>query len=113
MHQIIFHSQELEKRWQTLPFLEQMANIGSEFERAIKWKNKKNHKLMTNAFYRALELIDFTRQAHVTDDGKMTELSRARELAVDFFAGKNIYRSTDDQWHKYFYPFHFALKRNG
>ncbi len=28
-------------RWHKISFLKQMANIGSEIERAISWKNKK------------------------------------------------------------------------
>ena len=107
-----YHSNELEQRWKTISFREQMANIGSEFERAIKWKNKGKIKLMTPAFYRALELIDFTRLAHVGESSIMFELSRARELAVDFFVGDNIYRSTDRQWYNFFHPFHYALKKN-
>ena len=47
-------------RWQELSFFEQMANIGSEIERAIKWKNKNNAQYCRMAFERALELLDLT-----------------------------------------------------
>jgi len=40
--------------WQKLSFFEQMANIGSEVERTIKWKNKGNAEYSRLAFGRAL-----------------------------------------------------------
>jgi hypothetical protein len=50
---MIYHNPKFRKRWQKLNFFEQMANIGSEVERAILWreKDKEYSKL---AIYRAL-----------------------------------------------------------
>ena len=47
-------------RWGQLSFIEQMANIGSEVERALNWRIKKNTDYAQKAFERALELIDLT-----------------------------------------------------
>ena len=47
-------------RWSQLSFLEQMANIGSEVERALNWRIKNNVDYAQKAFERALELIDLT-----------------------------------------------------
>ena len=106
----IFHT-NLADRWHTLSIFEQMANIGAEVGRAISWQNKKNKKMSKNAFYRALELVDFT-----VNDSKNTkslkEILRMRELMVDYFVGCNEYNSTDEQWEKYFYPFNFAARNN-
>lgn len=98
-------------RWQELSFVEQMANIGSEVERAIKWKNKNNAQYCQMAFERALELLD------LTIDGKkdincLRELLRLREVLADYFAFDNIYGSSDEKWHNYFYAFSFAARRN-
>jgi hypothetical protein len=46
--------------WNRLSFFEQMANIGSEIERAISWKKKGRPEISGRAFERALELIDLT-----------------------------------------------------
>ena len=46
--------------WQELSFFEQMANVGSEVERTISWKNKGNLEYSQKAFERALELLDLT-----------------------------------------------------
>ena len=95
--------------WCKLSLIEQMANIGSEVERAIKWKNKGKEAIAYNAFTRALELFDLT----INDDKnskRLKETTRARELWGDFFTGKNIYKNTDKSWRKYFYNFNFAAR---
>ncbi len=102
----IFHK-DIKNRWHQLSLVEQMANIGAEVGRAINWRKKGEEKMWKNAFYRALELIDFT-----IDDQKnknsLKEILRVRELLVDYFFGDNIYHSTDRDWEKYFYPFTLA-----
>ncbi|MBU4293852.1 MAG: hypothetical protein KJ770_07365, partial [Actinobacteria bacterium] len=50
----------LEERWRNLSFFEQMANIGSEVERALSWQAKGNREYCLLAFERSLELLDFT-----------------------------------------------------
>ena len=44
-------------RWSQLSFLEQMANIGSEVERALNWRLKNNTAYCQLAAERALELV--------------------------------------------------------
>lgn len=105
------HQQLAGGRWQELSFFEQMANIGSEVERTIKWKNKNNREYAEKAFIRALELFDLT-AADNKNKKRLKEILRARETFADYFAGKNIYCSTDEQWQKYFYAFNFAARLN-
>ena len=98
-------------RWQGLTFFEQMANIGSEVERAIKWKNKGNTEYSRMAFERALELLDLTMD-NKKSGSRLKELARVRETLADYFVFENIYGSSDEKWQKYFYVFNFAA-RNG
>lgn len=49
-----------ERRWAELPFITQMANIGSEVGRVYKWKLKGNPEMAQKAFIRALDLFDLT-----------------------------------------------------
>lgn len=104
----IFHK-NLKNRWCQFSLVEQMANIGAEVGRAINWRKKGKEEIWKNAFYRALELIDFT-----VDDPKnknsLKEILRVRELLVDYFAGENIYHSTDKDWEKYFYYFNYSAR---
>lgn len=98
-------------KWQDLSFFEQMANIGSEVERTIKWKNKGNQDYANQAFERALELFDITVD-DVKNRKRLTEILRAREIFADFFVGGNNYNSADKQWQNYFYAFNFAARVN-
>ena len=48
------------ERWAEMPFIVQMANIGSEVGRTFKWKRKGNENMAKGAFVRALDLFDLT-----------------------------------------------------
>ncbi len=93
-------------RWEKMSFAEQMANIGSEVERAISWKKKNNLKYSREAFFRALELADFT-IADKRNKKRLGELCRVREVLVDYFFGDNLYKSSDLLWQKYFRAFNW------
>ena len=97
-------------QWSTLSLCEQMANIGSEVERAIKWKSKNNQEYAYRAFIRALELLDLS----LMDEKNRTrckELCRVRETLADYFYFDNTYHSTDAAWHRYFHAFTWAAQR--
>lgn len=96
-------------RWKSFSFLEQMAHIGSEVERAILWKEKGDQGYSRLAFIRALELLDLTIPLLVKSPARLRELTRLRELLVDYFAGNNLYSSSDQLWRNYFYAFNYAI----
>lgn len=98
-------------RWNSMPFLEQMANIGSEVERALNWQAKRNDMYSRKAIERALELIDLSLDG-ITTPSRLKELARVREAVVDFFMGTNQFRSTDASWRAYFLPFAYAARRD-
>lgn len=101
------HKELAAGRWENLTFIEQIANIGNEVERAIKWKNKNNPDYCEKAFHRALELIDLTLNCE-KKFSRLKEIARAREMLVDYFAYDNQYQSSESSWHKYFYQFNFV-----
>ena len=106
-----FKHKDLAKgRWKQLSFLEQMANIGSEVERALKWQAKHNTAYCQKAFERALELIDLTLDS-VTGFSRLKELARLREALVDYFFGTNQFMSTENSWRKYFSHFTYAARK--
>lgn len=102
------HKELAAGRWQTLSFMEQMANIGSEVERAIKWRSK-NPELSRNAFHRGLELLWLTK-GDPRNRARLRELTRLYEVLVDYFHGENHYRSSDELWRNYFRPFQRAAR---
>lgn len=107
----VHHATLAAGRWRTFSFLDQMANIDSEVERALNWIQKGNPQYSERAFFRALELLDLTiadpRHVH-----RLRELTRIRELLVDYFQGSNEYGSSDELWRRYFGAFTRAARRN-
>lgn len=97
-------------RWARLPFIDQMAHIGSEVERALIWRAKGHAIYSRQAAERALELLDFTLDA-VQGRPRLKEIARLREAIVDYFMGENQYRSTEELWRKYFGGFTYAARR--
>jgi len=104
------HKQLASGGWAKLSLMEQMANIGSEVERTISWRNKKNYDYSKRAFERALELLDLTIE-NPKRKSCLKELLRLREILVDYFVFDNEYSSSDQLWRNYFYPFNFAARR--
>lgn len=98
-------------RWKELPFVEQMANIGGEVERALRWREKNNGEYSRKAFVRALELIDLTLE-YSDKHSRLKEIARLREVLVDYFYGTNEFKSTDSSWRKYFSHFNYAARRD-
>ena len=98
-------------RWQGFSLMEQMANVGSEVERALQWKEKSDADYSIKASDRALELLDLT-----LDDPKnktrLKEVARAREALVDYFYGANQFESSKESWRRYFLEFAYAARRN-
>jgi hypothetical protein len=106
---LVHHTDLTQDRWNKFTFFEQMANVGSEVERAIKWKNKENKEYSSLAFERALELLDLT-IADNKNTKRLKEIARVREALADYFAFDNEYKSTDKSWQNYFYAFNWAAR---
>ena len=98
-------------RWSALPFVEQMANIGSEVERALNWQTKHNVDYSQKAYERSLELVDLTLDCAISFT-RLKELARVREAIVDYFFGSNQFMSTESSWRKYFSGFTYAVRGN-
>ena len=103
------HSELASGRWARMPLAEQMANIGSEVERALNWQAKSNAEYTKKAFERALELLDLT-MASVTNYAHIREVARLREAIADYFFGSNECNSTGASWRKYFMPFYYSVR---
>jgi len=107
---IIYHKGLTQKSWNSKNIFEQMANIGAEIGRAINWrhKDKRNFQL---ALMRGLELLDLTIK-DPKNKNRLKELFRLREILLDYFYGKNEYKTSDKFLNKYFYDFNYAARKN-
>lgn len=104
------HTQLAAGAWASMPFIEQMANIGSEFERALNWRRKNNEDYAQKAFDRSLELISLTIE-NIAFDARLKEITRLREILIDFFLGANEYASSENALRKYFMQFAYACRK--
>ena len=84
-----YHQQLAAGRWQQFSLVTQLANIGSEVERAIKWKQKGNDEYFQRAFERMLELIDLT-VADPKNRKRLKEVLCAREKCWWIFSCMTI-----------------------
>lgn len=103
-----YHSKELAKRWKKMPLVEQMANIGSEVYRAMRWQGK-NQQSFELAYTRALELFDLT----IADSRwkkRLKELTRLREVFCDAILGGKEYNSSLADIERYFFYFAVASR---
>jgi hypothetical protein len=96
-------------RWFTFSLAEQLANIGSEVQRAMRARG--DEKRFDNAVSRALELFHLT----ISDPRwrkRLKEIVRVRELFCDAALGGNEYGTTFEDLNKYFYYFAYAARIN-
>jgi hypothetical protein len=108
---MIQHKELAAGRWQKMPLVEQLAHVGSEVERALKWREKNDPEYSRMAADRALELLDLTLDC-TKGYTKLKEVARVREALVDYFYCDNSFKSTPESWRKYFMYFAYAARRN-
>jgi hypothetical protein len=103
------HKELAAGRWFRLSLVEQLANTGSEVERALNWQQRGNNEYRTRAVERALELLDLT-IADARNRRRLKELTRVREVLVDYFYADNRFGSSPARWRAYFNAFAVAAR---
>ena len=77
------HSSLADGRWFKMSIAEQMGNVGSEYERALKWKERGQTSYFEQALRRMLELFDLTIADPRWRNHRLKELCRVREIVRD------------------------------
>ena len=96
-------------RWFEFSIFVQMANIGCDIDRAVRWRDKGDQDRSKGAFDRAMELIDLTIADPKNKGGTRKELVRLREFLKDYFLCGNEYEVLDDAFlYNYFFDFSYA-----
>lgn len=70
-------------RWFTFSLAAQLGNVGSEYERALLWKQRGDKDRFEHAFARMLELIDLTIADPRWKNHRLKEFTRLREFICD------------------------------
>jgi len=109
MNEPALHENLAAGRWQTLTIVEQLANVGSEVDRAIRADETGKHERRDRAIDRALELFDLTAADPRWRYPRKREVLRAREeFCRLFFAGPRQEGAASLQ--KYFLYFAVAAR---
>lgn len=106
------HGEQIVETWGKMGLEAQLGNIGSEYERALRWKAKKQPEYFQNAVNRMLELFDLTIADKRWRGPKLREICRAREVACAEIYDDPSYGKNPESLKKYFLQF-AALARTG
>ena len=97
-------------RWSRFGLLEQMANIGSEVDRAIRAHDNGQTERARNAMDRALTLFDLTAADERWRGHRRREILRAREEFCRIFFDHEEPGSSPDLLRRYFLAFAVAAR---
>jgi len=78
-----YHPDLAAGRWRTFSLAAQLGNVGSEYERALSWKERGDPKRFEHAFARMLELVDLTIADPRWKNHRLKEFTRLREVICD------------------------------
>ena len=98
-------------RWTALELVDQLANIGSEVERAIRAHGAGNVTRWEHAQARALELFDLTATDPRWRGARRREILRAREEFCRLFHSTDAPSNSADGLRRYFLAFAVAARR--
>ena len=84
-----YHPDLVSGRWFTFSIAEQLANVGSEYERALRAKGQGDRERFQHALARMLELMDLTIADPRWHNHRLRELCRVRGIACEQLCSEN------------------------
>jgi hypothetical protein len=106
------HSSLAAGRWHSLSLMEQLGNVGSEVDRAIRAHRQSRHDRFERALDRALELFDLTASDSRWPLHRKREILRAREQFCRVFFDEQAEPDLAEFLSKYFLQFAVAARRS-
>jgi hypothetical protein len=100
----------LKERWTSFSLLEQLANVGSEVDRAFRAHTSGNLERFAGALARALELFDLTAADARWRGARRREILRSREEFCRVFFDPSVDAKSATGLSRYF--LHFAASAN-
>ena len=104
------HRRAAEGGWARLDLVEQLGNIGSEVERAIRAHEAGRESRFEGALARALELFDLTAADPRWHGHRCQEVLRAREEFCRLFFDPDVPSGSADGLRRYFFGFAYAAR---
>ncbi len=96
--------------WARLELIEQLGNVGSEVERAIRASEAGQGSRFESAFERALELFDLTATDPRWLGHRCQEILRAREEFCRLFFDPAVPEDSAEGLRRYFFQFAWAAR---
>ena len=87
-----------------MPVAVQISNVGSEVNRAIKYKSKGETEKAERFMNKAIQLLELSKQ-DPKNRHRRQEFECAIEELIDYFIGNNIYQTTDEVLLRYYDAF--------
>ena len=97
--------------WTKMSLAEQLGNAGSDFDRAVRWKQKKQAKLAMSAVQRTLDQIDQTLSDDRHAGYRRKEIARLREEVCRELFADEINIESAKQLQRYFLAFAIVTRR--
>ena len=97
-------------RWRTLSLMEQLGNLGSEVDRALRAHQQGRAQRFEHALDRALELLDLTANDPPWRGHRRREVLRAREQFCRVFFDERVEAGLAEYLSKYFLQFAVAAR---
>ena len=107
-----YHENLASGRWQSMTIAEQLGNVGSEYERALRCKARGDADHFDNAFGRMLELLDLTITDPRWKNHRLKELCRLREVVYDELCNEVREYADSRNLRKYFMQFALIARKD-
>lgn len=106
----VLHRHAANEGWARLELVEQLGNVGSEVERAIRAHAAGRMDRFEGALERALELFDLTAADPRWRGHRCQEILRAREEFCRLFFDRDVPPGSSDGLSRYFFGFAWAAR---
>ncbi len=105
------HQNSANGRWYKFSLAEQLGNVGSEVERIINWQAKGNKEYAEQAFFRAIELLDLTKNDPRWRGPRRKEIGRTKEFLCEAYYGIDTHKMDLNYFKKYFMDYAIVARR--
>lgn len=97
--------------WAQMSLAEQLGNVGSEFDRAVRWKQKNKTQLAYSSAQRTLDQLDATLVDNRHAGPRRREIARLREEVCRELFTEEIDIQSAKQLQRYFLAFAIAARK--
>ena len=91
-------------RWFEMPVWMQISNIGSEVERAVKWKRRGDIQKSRNFCRKAIDFWHLS-EADPKNKHRIGEFQCAIDELADYFLGDNMFQTSEEMLTRYYDAF--------